>query len=228
MKRKEWLRWTAVVVLLLISVVLIFNQQIKYHLVSAYHPHITKQSVAKNNNKKADFDFKNVQDLDLQTVAKARASKQSVNVIGVISIPAIHMSVPIGKGIDNTTLALAAGTMRVDQKMGQGNYALAGHNMAHGSKILFSPLYYDAKVGQKIYLTDMNKVYEYKIYQRKFIAATRVDVVNNTPQKIITLITCNSTGSKRLMIRGNFVKSMKFKQAPVSVQKSLSKNYTNK
>lgn len=227
MKKKEWLRWATVVVLLIISVALIFNQQIKYYLVGSYHPTVTRQTVQKNNKKQANYDFSNVQDLDLQSVARARARRQSINVIGVISVPAIKMSVPIGKGVDNNTLALAAGTMRADQRMGQGNYALAGHNMAHGSRILFSPLYYDAKVGQKIYLTDMQRIYEYRIYQRKFIPATDVDVVNDTPQKIVTLITCNKTGSRRLMIRGNFVKSMKFKQAPRAVQKSLSSKYSN-
>lgn len=49
-------------------------------------------------------------------------------------------------------------------EMGKGNYALAGHNMSNlGPKVLFSPLYYRAKVGQKIYLTDMKNVYTYKI-----------------------------------------------------------------
>ena len=227
MKKKEWLRWTAIVVLFIVSLVLIFNQQIKYYLVGTYHPRITQQTVQKNNQKKAKYDFSNVQDLNLQSVARARARRQSINVIGVISIPAIKMSVPIGKGVDNNTLALAAGTMRADQQMGEGNYVLAGHNMAHGSRILFSPLYYDAKVGQKIYLTDMTRVYEYRITQRQFIDATRVDVVDNTPEKIVTLITCNKTGSRRLMIRGAFVKAMKFKQAPTKVQKSLSQGYTN-
>ncbi|MFR0771135.1 MAG: sortase domain-bontaining protein [Limosilactobacillus pontis] len=55
----------------------------------------------------------------------------------------------------------------------------------------------------------------YRISQRQFIDATDVQVVNNTPQKIITLITCDATGARRLMIRGDFVKSELFKQAPV-------------
>lgn len=211
----EWLRWTAVVVLLLVSIVLIFNQQIKYYLVGSYKPEITRQTVQNNQKKKATYDFQSVEDLNLQTAAKARANKQSIN-----------MTIPIANGVDNTTLALAAGTLRPDMKMGEGNYALAGHNMAHGSKILFSPLYYHAKVGQMIYITNMDRVYEYKIYQREFIAATRVDVVNNTPEKIITLITCDATGANRLMIRGKFVKSEPFTQAPQNVQKNFSEKYT--
>lgn len=226
-KRRGWLRWTAVVVLLLVSLVLIFNQQIKYYIVGSYRPQLTSQTIKKNSQKKASYDFSNVKDLDLQSAARARASRQQVNIIGVVAIPSINMSVPIAKGVDNTTLALAAGTMREDMKMGQGNYALAGHNMANGSKILFSPLYYHAKVGQKVYLTDLNRVYEYKIYQRKFIPATDVQVVDDTPQKIITMVTCDATGANRLLIRGNFIKYEKFKQAQKSVQKALSEKYTN-
>lgn len=221
-----WLRWTAVVVLLIVSVVLIFNQQIKSYLVGSYRPEITRQTVKKNEQKKATYDFSSVQDLNLQTAAKARAKRQDINTIGAITVPAIKMTLPIANGVDNTTLALAAGTMRPDMKMGEGNYALAGHNMANGSKILFSPLYYHAKVGQMIYITNMDRVYEYKIYQRKFIAATRVDVVDNTPEKIITLITCDATGANRLMIRGKFVKSEPFKQAPQNVQKNFTEKYT--
>ena len=222
----EWLRWTAVVVLLFVLVFLIFNQQIKSYLVGSYKPEITRQTVQSNQKKKATYDFQSVKDLNLQTAAKARANKQSINTIGAITVPAINMTIPIANGVDNTTLALAAGTLRPDMKMGEGNYALAGHNMAHGSKILFSPLYYHAKVGQMIYITNMDRVYEYKIYQREFIAATRVDVVDNTPEKIITLITCDATGANRLMIRGKFVKSEPFTKAPQNVQKNFSEKYT--
>lgn len=230
MKKKQhsrgWLRWAAVVVLLVISLCLIFNQQIKEHMVATYRPTITKQTIKRDRQKKATYNFSDVKDLNFQTVARARAKKQPINIIGEITVPDINMTIPIANGVNNTTLALAAGTMRPDMRMGQGNYALAGHNMANGSKILFSPLYYHAKVGQMIYITDLNRVYEYRIYQRQFIDATDVQVVNDTPQKIITLITCDATGARRLMIRGSFVKSELFKQAPQRVQKNFSTKYT--
>ncbi|MCQ2569479.1 MAG: sortase, partial [Limosilactobacillus sp.] len=85
-----------------------------------------------------------------------------------------------------------------------------------------------AKVGQKIYLTDMDKVYQYEVSERTFIPATKVEVVNDTPEKIITLITCNSDGSRRLMIRGNYEKSYPINDAPTAVKKALDSNYTNK
>lgn len=231
MQAKRWLKRVGWLLLVLVSLALIFNQQIKYYLVGSYRPTITKTLVQKNQQKQVnqkDFDFSQTKDLNFQSVAKARANKQAVNIIGEISIPAIKMTIPIATGVSNTTLALAAGTMRPDQQMGQGNYALAGHNMAHGSKILFSPLYYHAKVGQKVYLTDMKHVYTYRIYERKFILATRVDVVNDTPEKILTLITCDATGANRLMVRAKYEGKVAFDQAPKHVQQALSSKYTNK
>lgn len=225
-RSRGWLRWVAIVILLVVSVCLIFNQQIKEHLVGSYRPTITRQSIKQDRQKKATYNFNDVKDLNFQTVAQARAKKQPINIIGEITVPAIDMTLPIANGVNNTTLALATGTMRPDMQMGQGNYALAGHNMANGSKILFSPLYYHAKVGQMVYITDLDRVHEYRISQRQFIDATDVQVVNNTPQKIITLITCDATGARRLMIRGDFVKSEPFKQAPTKVQKNFSTKYT--
>lgn len=222
----NWLRWTLVVVLMVIAACLIFNQQIKEHLVGSYRPTITQQTIKRDAGKKANYNFSDVKDLDLQTVAQVRAKKQPINIIGEITAPDSNMTLPIAKGVDNTTLALAAGTMREDMQMGKGNYALAGHNMANGSKILFSPLYYHAKVGQKVYITDLKRVYEYKLYERKFIEPTQVEVVNDTAQPIITLITCNANGQRRLLLRGHLVKSEPFKQAPRNVQKNFSSKYT--
>lgn len=224
---KKWAWRIVFTVLILVSVGLIFNEQIKNYLVNSYTPKVSQSTVQKNKNKSANYDFSKVKSLDFQTVAKARMNKQKVHVIGVIAIPSIKMSIPIAKGVSNEVLALAAGTMREDMSMGEGNYALAGHHMRN-KKILFSPLYEKAKVGQKIYVSDMKHVYQYKLTQRKFIKATRVDVVNDTPtKKIITLITCDATGTNRLMIRGNLTKVMNFKDAPKSVQHDLSTKYTN-
>ncbi|MCS8618258.1 class A sortase [Limosilactobacillus fermentum] len=231
MKKKRWwkttLYWLVIILGLALSLVLIFNQQVKDYLVNTYQPQVTKSLVVKNEKKKASYDFSSVKDLNLQTVAAARAKKESINVIGVISIPAINLRIPIAKGVSNTTLALAAGTMRADQEMGKGNYPLAAHNMANGSKILFSPLYYHGKVGQLVYITDMKKVYEYKLYERKFIDATRVDVIDNTKENILTLVTCDATGARRLLMRGKLVKVVAYDKAPAKIQKNLSGKYTN-
>ncbi|WP_427910678.1 class A sortase [Pediococcus parvulus] len=225
---RKWLTTILILILLLISLALIFNEQIKDWLVDSYKPQITQQTIKKNKNKKASYNFKSVKSLDFQTVAKARANSAKLNVVGEISIPKIKLNLPIAEGVTNENLALAAATLKPNMKMGKGNYVLAGHHMVR-KDILFSPLYWKMRPGMKIYITDLKRIYTYKATKRQFIAATRVDVINDVPnKKIITLITCDATGTKRLMIRGKYESSVAYKKAPKSIQKSFSKNFNNK
>lgn len=61
-------------------------------------------------------------------------SKNNAKAVGAIAIPSVHMYLPILKGLSNDSLSTGGGTMRPDQKMGHGNYPLAGHYMtANGS-----------------------------------------------------------------------------------------------
>ena len=94
--------------------------------------------------------------------------------------------------------------------------------------ILFSPLYWKTRVGQKIYLTNAKQVFVYTVSVRKFIPATDVQVVDQTKQKLVTLITCDATGANRLMIRGKYDKQMAYKDAPISVQKGFHSGFNNK
>ena len=135
-RKLNWLRWTVAVILFVVGLALIFNQQIKSALVDSYRPTVTRQAVVKNQKKKASYDFDSVQDLSLQSVAAARAKKQDINVIGEIAIPDIDMVLPIAKGVDNTTLALAAGTMREDMQMGKGTVSLRSQDIERFADLL--------------------------------------------------------------------------------------------
>ena len=222
--RWRWL-WTVLFIFLLaISLALIFNEQIKNWLIASYQP---RKSVQSNQKKKASYDFSKVKSLDFSTVANARWNTADIHVVGEILMPQSKVHLPIAKGISNEVLALTAGTMRPDQKMGEGNYPLAGHHMT-SQTILFSPLYWKTRVGQKIYLTDAKRVYEYQVSVRKFIPATDVQVIAQTKQKLVTLITCDATGANRLMIRGKYVKQMAYKDAPTSVQKGFHGSFNNR
>ncbi|GEO67351.1 class A sortase [Levilactobacillus spicheri] len=225
--KRRWWGTLGFLLLILVSLALIFNEQIKTWLVSSYQPEVTTKSVKQNEKKHASYDFKKVKSLDFSTVAKARLNSKEIHVVGQIYMPQSDIHLPIAKGVSNPVLALTAGTMRADQKMGQNNYPLAGHHMVSHT-ILFSPLYFKTQVGQKIYLTNATKVYEYRVTVRKFIAATDVQVVAPTKQKLVTLITCDATGANRLMIRGKYVKQMPYKQAPLAVRKGFAGKFNNR
>ncbi|QBO36066.1 class A sortase [Periweissella cryptocerci] len=213
------------IILVLVALVLIFNRQLSRMMIHSYQPTVSAKMLAENKNKQANYDFDKVNALDFQTVAKARLEHKSINAIGLLNIPSIGLNLPIANGLDNETLALAAGTLKPNQKMGQANYALASHHVV-AKDILFGPLYWKSRPGQKIYLTDLKNVYEYTTYQRKFIPATDVKVVDDVPGKqIITLITCDDTGDKRLMVRGKFNKVYKYKDAPKEAIKGFTKSF---
>ena len=63
------------------------------------------------------------------------------------------------------------------------------------------------KVGEKIYTTDLEYVYEYETTSVELIEPTRVEVINDQPGVTeITLITCDDyNASNRYCIKGKFV-----------------------
>ncbi|MBM7617196.1 sortase A [Weissella uvarum] len=229
-KKRRWWSTVLYVVLIIIALGLIFHNQIAAFSISQFQPKVTQKSVEKGqkDKKNANYDWTKVNTLDSQQLLKARANAGKVNFIGYVSVPAIGLSVPIANGVSDTVLSLGAGTLNENQKMGQGNYALASHFIQgeSGKKLLFSPIYYHGKKGQKIYLTDMKRVYEYKTTSYRTVKPTDVQVADPVPgRKMITLITCDYTAERgRVIMQGDLTKQMKFKDAPASVLKSFEKD----
>lgn len=122
------------------------------------------------------------------------------------------MNIPIFDGLNNHNLTYGAGTMKSNQKMGENNYALAGHNYPNSPSILFSPLG-KIKKGDPIYLTDFNYIYKYETVQFKTIVPTSVDVIEDSGINELTLITCNDSGSKRHMVKADFIEKTSIEAA---------------
>src|SRR5699024_12127545 len=80
---------------------------------------------------------------------------------GQILIPEVEMNLPIVEGVSNENLYIGTSTMKPNQKLGKGNYALAGHLMPD-SDTLFSPLK-AVNRGMNVYVTDKDMVYTYQI-----------------------------------------------------------------
>lgn len=196
------------VVLLLVGLVLIFNKQISNYIISKNQTStmttLTKKTVDKNQKKKGMFDFSKVKEVDFSQVAQS-ARKNNAHTIGALAIPDVNMRLPILLGMSDDAMATGGGTMREDQVMGKGNYPLAGHYMT-SKGILFSPLE-DVKKGELVYLTNMKKVYIYRIYMKKVVNPYAVYLVNNTKKPIVTLITCADGGVNRWAIRGKLIKT---------------------
>lgn len=205
------------IILLVLGLLLIFNRPIRNLLIDYLGKDntvakINVKKLEKNNEKQGEFDFSKVENLDFESVLRARLNQNELSVIGGLAVPTVNINLPILKGLSNYNLAVGAGTMTENQIMGDGNYSLAGHNLDK-TNLLFSPLH-ELKMGESIYLTDLKKVYLYETTFLEIVEPTRVDLIDPVEGKIlITLVTCNQDGSKRLIVQGTLVKIMKMNEA---------------
>ncbi|OYR88220.1 class A sortase [Lactobacillus taiwanensis] len=204
--KKTWIIRIVAIILLIVGLGMIFNSQIRDIMVRQNQTtalkKLNKETVKKNQKKEGMFDFSKVEEIDFGQVTKSRV-KNTADAIGAIAVPSVNMYLPIMKGLSNDAMSTGGGTMRPDQVMGKGNYPLAGHYMtARG--VLFSPLE-NTKIGEKVYLTNLDKIYVYRIYMKKIVDPTAVWLVDNTKQNIVTLITCADGGVNRWAIRGKLI-----------------------
>lgn len=177
---------------------------------------LNRRQIKANEHKKGQFDFDKVHDLNAISSVKARLHN-TANAIGALAIPAVKLYLPILKGLSDTALSTGAGTMRADQKMGQGNYPLAGHYMTRYGN-LFSPIA-RLKPNDRVYLTNLAHVYVYRVHTVTKVPPTAVYLVANTPQKIVTLITCADGGKNRTAVRAKLIKKVKANRCNLKVFK---------
>ncbi|MPQ25464.1 class A sortase [Bacillus paralicheniformis] len=166
---------------------------------------LTAEQAEQNNAQKASFDFEAIQPPSFMETVKAGLDRESKAVIGRITISSVNIKLPILKGTTNQNLLYGATTMRPDQKMGEGNYPLAGHHMKRES-LLFGPLI-NIKKGDTVKITDFKKDYIYTVTSKQFISEMDTDVIQETKEKEITLMTCDKAvrTEGRLAVKGKLI-----------------------
>ena len=167
--------------------------------------------------KKENFNFENVQEISPTSTFLAANNIDSSLLLGQIVIPSVNMNLPIFKGTTNENLLAGATTMKESDKMGEGNFSLAGHYNKDKS-ILFGSLM-DVKVGDIIRVTDKVNIYEYEVYDTVIINDTALYMIDderavNRGNNIISLMTCyySSKTGKRYFVLGDFVKKVPYKK----------------
>lgn len=209
----EKIRIPAVVILFLLGLFFLFYNQISGIIYENWLAknqgevlaEITKESIEENKKNldgEEKFDYSSIENINSgMGMPKIDPSRMN-NAIGIISIPSVDLEEPIFYGTTNENLWLGATTMKPDQKMGEGNYTLAGHNH-HTRSILFQPIR-NVEDGDEIFITDKDKVYTYKVVDKKVVMPERVEVLDDVPGKeIVTLVSCFSKdGSDRIIVTG--------------------------
>ena len=220
--------------LIIISLALIFNSKIRdiflvWNTNNYQVSQVTKENIDENLKVEGNFDFDSVKAISSEAVLASQWNAQKLPVIGGIAVPEVEINLPIFKGLDNVNLFFGAGTMKPDQKMGEGNYSLASHHIftaENASQMLFSPLV-NAKAGMKIYLTDKEKVYTYEITEVKRVTPDRVDEIEDrTGVREITLVTCvDYNETERIIVKGIFKEVKAYSDYPSEVLEAFNKPY---
>ncbi|GFH40871.1 class A sortase [Pseudolactococcus insecticola] len=235
---KRFRRWCVnilLILLLLLGLALVFNKAIRNIFMSlgANRYQITKvdKKTLKDNDKKGkgNFDFSAVKSISFEDVIKNQWNAQDLPVIGGIAIPDLGINLPIFRGVGNAELTYGAGTMKEDEVMGQGNYALASHHVSAltgAPQLLFTPLE-RAENNMTIYITNKTTIYQYKITNIKVVTPEHVEVIADHPgKKEITLVTCaDLEATHRIIVLGEYVKEFKFDTASDTVKKAFEVKY---
>ncbi|MDR2977152.1 MAG: class A sortase [Streptococcaceae bacterium] len=232
-KKKHWFLNILILLLVVVGLALIFNKPIRNMMIAnkinSYQvSHYTAKKLKKNTTAKANYDFEQVKPVDVTSVVTSQAT-QNFPVIGGLAIPDVKINLPIFLGVDSVQLNYGAGTMKENQVMGQGNYALAAHHvfgMTGGSDLLFSPLD-RAKAGMKMYLTDKSEVYEYTIDKVYTVEPEDVAVIeDHEGQSEMTLVTCTDIhATARIIVHGNLDEKYPFNSAPSDVLSAFEMKY---
>lgn len=215
------------VIALIVGILLVFNQPIKDEVIRSTGKqyqvtNISKEEIKKNEEAPATFDADAVEPISSEAVLRAKLSQKRLPVIGGVAVPDVGINLPIFKGLSNEALLWGAGTMSPTQVMGKGNYQLASHH-SHREDLLFAPLKY-AKAGQMIYLTDLDKIYSYKITMVKIVDPSEVKWLDERPgEELVTLVTCDSlAGLNRIVVQGELTETKAIDQATPEAQKAFS------
>lgn len=188
---------------------------------------ITPESVKEaDENTDASYDYSAVSAVSLDSILAAKNSEAKVPMIGEIAIPDIGLNLPIVKGVTNENLLYGAATMKPNQKMGVGNYSLASHySDAYDETLLFAPLI-RSQAGMKIYITDMEKIYTYTITSVTLVDPSAVEVLDETGENIITLVTCNDlSATMRRIVRGKLTNITNVNNASEDVKNAFQAEF---
>ncbi|MGU8583973.1 class A sortase [Clostridium perfringens] len=209
-KTRRYLINILLVTMAIVGIILILNDQIKDYFIKRNSRKYSVENLEINDIKKnkempASFDFDNVKEIDSKSVFMEQYKNKELPAIGGIAIPSVGINLPIFKGLSNEALIYGAGTMSKDQVMGKGNYSLASHHTKN-PELLFTPLE-KVKVGEKIYLTDLENIYVYDITSNQKVSPDSVYVLDEIPGKnIVTLVTCGeSEGITRIVVQGDLI-----------------------
>lgn len=134
-------------------------------------------------------------------------SDDDIEGIGILEIPKINLKVVIGEGADLETLKYAVGHFKGTALPGEmGNFCVAGHR-SYVFGEYFNRLN-ELKIGDEVIIKTVKGEFKYKVYSTEVVLPSQVEVLNQTKDATMTLITCTPihVGTHRLIVKARLEK----------------------
>ena len=126
--------------------------------------------------------------------------------IALMEIPSINLSQGVVEGITDDILQYYLGHFESSVKPGErGNFSVAGHRVSDYSEAFVN--LYKVEVGDQVLIKANKKQYVYEVTDNFIVSPDRVDVLENTDEATITLVTCTVGAKERVIVKGKLVES---------------------
>ncbi len=126
--------------------------------------------------------------------------------IAMMEIPSINLSQGIVEGITDDILQYYLGHFENSVKPGEkGNFSVAGHRVSDYSEAFVN--LYKVEVGDEVLIKANKKQYVYEVTDNFIVSPDRVDVLEDTDEATITLVTCTVGAKERVIVKGRLVES---------------------
>lgn len=124
--------------------------------------------------------------------------------IALMEIPSINLTQGIVEGISDDILQYYLGHFENSVGPGErGNFIVAGHRVSDYSEAFVN--LYKVEIGDKVLVKANKKEYVYEITDSFIVSPSRVDVLENTDEATITLVTCTVGAKERLILKGRLM-----------------------
>lgn len=223
MNKNRWLRLLSysliIVGIILIALPKINHSRIGTRVNKNYEValEMDSETLKENIDAEATFDFSAIDEISTTGTLLSTDEIDPSLIIGRLYIPSISVNLTLYNGLTNNILLAGVGTMRPHLKMGEGNFPVAGH-YTYGtpeSNLLFTDLT-SVEIGDLIYLTNNETIYEYEAYDTKVVEPSDTQWIEDAVavehgQPVISLMNCYfvddvDTG-KRYFVFGELVDS---------------------
>lgn len=165
----------------------------------------------------------------------ARQNVQGLNpdldIKGALVYPNAHIYGPLVEGLTEENMHYGIATFYPDeQTLDEGNYPVTSHNIDYFKKgVLLSPIVTEAKIGDLVYVTDLQNIYTFKVDFNETVPETRVDLVEtNWDHPILTMMTCSKPVQPvhtRKIVQASLVDTVDFDHADEKILELFQPSY---